>query len=106
MARVLCMVVVALAVGVVSGEVAGQGVTSSTSGTQNNQSLSGCFSEGLSWCGNDCPARCELEVEYRADVMRILDASVSFEASLSLVNRRAPGDETEGGTLSSGARSR
>jgi hypothetical protein len=35
------MVVVALAVGVVSGEVAGQGVTSS--GTQNNQSLSGCF---------------------------------------------------------------
>ena len=101
MARALCMVVVALAVGVVSGEVAGQGVTSSTSGTQNNQSLSGCFSEGLSWCGNDCPARCELEVEYRADVMRILDASVSFEASLSLVNRRAPGDETEGGTLSS-----
>jgi hypothetical protein len=49
------MVVVALAVGVVSGEVAGQGVTSSTSGTQNNPSLSGCFSEGLSWCGNDCP---------------------------------------------------
>ena len=56
-------------------------------------SLSGpCFSSptGL-WCGSDCLARCELEAQYRADAIRVLDAYMSFEATLSLVNRRVQG---------------
>ena len=91
MARVLFLVVVALVVGLVAGEVAGPREGKTGHGTQNNLSLSGpCFSSptGL-WCGSDCPARCELEVEYRADAIRVLDAYMSFEATLLLVNRRA-----------------
>ena len=93
MARILFLVVVALVVGLrlVGGEVAGPREGKTGHGTQNNPSLSGpCFSSptGL-WCGSDCPARCELEVEYRADAIRVLDAYMSFEATLSLVNRRA-----------------
>ena len=91
MARILFFVVVALVVGLVGGEVASPREGKTGHGTQNHPSLSGpCFSSptGL-WCGSDCPARCELEVEYRADAIRVLDAYMSFEATLSLVNRRA-----------------
>ena len=81
MARSLFFVVVALVVGLVGGEVASPREGKTGHGTQNHPSLSGpCFSSptGL-WCGSDCPARCELEVEYRADAIRVLDAYMSFE---------------------------